>query len=127
MCGARGWGGGAHDGLGEPLELHHVRREHGAPVALDDGHVLADHPEPVGVEDDVHALLLRDVERETRKVLHVRFAAKAGPDDEDMQALEESLELLTDGGFGAAVAGERAGMGEEAERLTRLPGGEGAQ
>lgn len=65
---------GTHDLLAEALELHDVRGQHRAAVAADEREVLADHPERVSVEDDEHALFLRDGQRELGEALHVVFA-----------------------------------------------------
>lgn len=46
----------AYDTLAQPLELHHVGREDGFAVAPNEGEVVADHPQSVRVEDDVHVL-----------------------------------------------------------------------
>ncbi len=83
----RGWGrwkGGTHDELAQPLELHHVRCEDCTPVSFDDCHVLADHVQPVRVNDDVHSPLFREVQGELREREHVVFATKARADDQDV-------------------------------------------
>ena len=79
-----------HDILAQPLELDDVRREHGAPVNLDEGNILSDHVQPVCVENDVHAPLLGDVQRDLRERLHVVFAAEPRADNQNVQAREET-------------------------------------
>ena len=79
-----------HDILAQPLELDDVWREHCAPVTLDEGYVLSDHVQPVCVDNDVHASLFGDVQRDLRERLHVVFAAEPRADDENVQAREET-------------------------------------
>lgn len=81
------------DLFAEAFELDDVGGDDGAAVAHYEGGVLADHVEPVGVEDDEHALGAGDGERSFGKGLHVGFAAEAGTDDEDVQTGEDGFEF----------------------------------
>jgi hypothetical protein len=85
-----------YNSLGEPLELHDVGREYGPPVALDEFEVVADHPESVRVDDDVHGLLAGDRDRKLGVFLHVVLSSEPRADDEDMKAVHDALELGPD-------------------------------
>lgn len=82
--------------LAKARELDDVRRDDRAPVAADDGRVLADHEEAVRVKHDEHAALARDGHRHLSEGLHVRLAAEPGADDEDVQPREDGLQLGAD-------------------------------
>jgi hypothetical protein len=70
--------------LGKTLELHNIRSKYSTTIALDGVKMLVDHPETIGVEDDVHALLSGNANRKLGIVLHVCFTSKTWADDEDM-------------------------------------------